>query len=215
MCLVTRQKISSQVCDRTSHTLPGLPPHPSHPSHQMSSSGVLSGSELLRSIEASSALPSVAYKDSTNVSLDLGLCVAFDSAPVDPAAYAAGREAALLQSAQENSQLLVRGFFELPAEEDALFGPTVTLGPRATALPREKPVPAAKPPTRWEKFAKEKGILKKGKRERMLYDEPSGEYKPRFGYKRGRDESSEWLYELKSTDKGECVGGGGQPASYG
>ena len=171
--------------------------------------GALSGTELLRSLELQAAGPPVQYKDATNVALDLGLCVAFDAAPLDPAAYAAGREAALLQSAAENAQLLVRGFFEMPAEEDALHGPTVTLGPRTTALPREKPVPAPKPPTRWEKFAKEKGILKKGKRERMLYDEPSGEYKPRFGYKRGRDESSEWLYELKSSDRGSWLWGDG------
>lgn len=40
--------------------------------------------------------------------------------------------------------------------------------------------------TKWEKFAKQKGI-KNNKRERMLYDEDTGEYKPRFGYKRGNN----------------------------
>jgi hypothetical protein len=167
--------------------------------------GGLSGTAMLAALEAAAAGAAVQYKDASNVALDLGLCVAYDAAPLDPAAYAAGREAALLQAAAENAQLLVRGLFELPAEEDALHGATVALGPRTTALPREKPVPTAAPPTRWEKFAKEKGILKKGKRERMLFDEPSGEYKPRFGYKRGRDESSEWLYELKGNDRGACA----------
>lgn len=49
-------------------------------------------------------------------------------------------------------------------------------------LPREKPLPKDKPLTRWEKFAKTKGILNR-KRDRMVYDEESGEYKPRWGYK--------------------------------
>ena len=162
----------------------------------------LSGTALLQSLEAEAFGAAVVYKDASNVTLDLGIVAAFDTAPVDPAAYAGGREACLLQSALENSQLLIRGLFELPAEDDPIHGPTAALPARTTTLPREKPVPAPKPLTRWEKFALEKGIKKKGKRERMLYDEPSGEYKPRFGYKRGRDESSEWLYELKPGDKG-------------
>lgn len=35
--------------------------------------------------------------------------------------------------------------------------------------------------TRWERFAKTKGINKK-KRPAMVYEEATGEYKPRFGY---------------------------------
>lgn len=50
-------------------------------------------------------------------------------------------------------------------------------------MPREKRVPEPKPLTRWEKFAKEKNIKNK-KRERMVFDEATGEYRPRFGYKR-------------------------------
>lgn len=37
--------------------------------------------------------------------------------------------------------------------------------------------------TKWEKFAKEKGI-KKTKKERMVYDDTEGDFRPRFGYKR-------------------------------
>jgi regulator of ribosome biosynthesis len=50
-------------------------------------------------------------------------------------------------------------------------------------LPRTYKIPEPKPETKWEKFAREKGI-KKRKRERMLYDEEEGEFKPRYGYKR-------------------------------
>ena len=74
------------------------------------------------------------------------------------------------------------------------------LPPRGLTLPRERPPPEPKAPTRWEKFAAEKGIEKKGKRSRLAFDPASGEDLPRFGYKRSRDPSSDWLYELKGGD---------------
>ena len=40
-------------------------------------------------------------------------------------------------------------------------------------------IPKAKPLTRWQKFAQEKGIVKK-KRSVMEYDELREEYRPRF-----------------------------------
>lgn len=51
------------------------------------------------------------------------------------------------------------------------------------ALPRYTKVPEPKPETKWEKFAREKGIQKK-KKDRMVYDDVAGDYKPRFGYQR-------------------------------
>jgi len=49
-----------------------------------------------------------------------------------------------------------------------------------TVFPRHKKIPEAKQPTRWEKFAKEKGILKT-KRSRMVFDEITRCYVPRWG----------------------------------
>jgi hypothetical protein len=55
-------------------------------------------------------------------------------------------------------------------------------------LPREKPIPELKPKTKWETYADLKGIQKR-KRTRMLYDDETQEYKPRFGYgSKGNDE---------------------------
>lgn len=53
-------------------------------------------------------------------------------------------------------------------------------------IPRAAKVPEPKAETKWEKFAKEKGITKK-KRERMVFDENNQEYRPRFGYKRANN----------------------------
>jgi regulator of ribosome biosynthesis len=64
--------------------------------------------------------------------------------------------------------------------------------------PREKPCPEPKPETRWEKFAKEKGI-KKRKRERMVWDKDTESWRPRYGYKRD-GEMKDWVIPLKKTD---------------
>jgi regulator of ribosome biosynthesis len=67
-----------------------------------------------------------------------------------------------------------------------------------TLLPREKPLPKPKPETRWEKFAKAKGIVNR-KKERMVFDDNTGEYKPRWGYKGINDDGSkDWIIEVPS-----------------
>ena len=48
-------------------------------------------------------------------------------------------------------------------------------------IPREKPIPK-KEETKWESFARSKGI-KKHKKERMVYDKNAKEGRPRWGYK--------------------------------
>lgn len=53
-------------------------------------------------------------------------------------------------------------------------------------LPRAHKLIEEKPETKWEKFAREKGI-KNTKRERMVYDEDMGEFRPRYGYKRANN----------------------------
>ena len=160
----------------------------------------LSGTALLAELEAEPALDVKA----DDLEYDLGLLAAFDGAAVDPAAYAAAREAALDVAAGANAQLLVRALFALPREVVAGVGTVAVLPRRNTRLPRELPPPAPKAPTKWEAFAKTKGIAKRTHRERMVFDadaaEGKGEYKPRHGYKRGRDAAGELVYELKPGD---------------
>ncbi len=48
-----------------------------------------------------------------------------------------------------------------------------------------KVLPALKKETRWDQFAKEKGIQNR-KRARMLWDEEAQEWRPRWGYKRAK-----------------------------
>ena len=93
-----------------------------------------------------------------------------------------GGEAYLLERATERVQLMIRKVFTLPdAGRPKDGGRLVVLPDTTTPLPREKPVPKPKVQTKWEQFAEKKGILKK-KRSRMVYDEESESYKPRYGY---------------------------------
>lgn len=84
----------------------------------------------------------------------------------------------------------------------------LSLPPRSTALPRHKPLPTPKPPTKWELFARKKGIGKfntkpgaaladKERRKNLVYDEEKGDWVPRWGYK-GKNKSGEddWLVEV-------------------
>jgi regulator of ribosome biosynthesis len=75
--------------------------------------------------------------------------------------------------------------FTCPTESTEV-GSVIVLPGEVTKLPREKRIPELKPLTKWEKFAKQKGILKK-KKDRMIFDEETGVYRPNFGYKRAKN----------------------------
>lgn len=148
------------------------------------------------------AAPGLGVTKVDDLEYDLGLMLAVDPHPLDPARTAdPGKlEAYLDEVFRDNAQLLVKRMFELPFEKTD-EGPIVRLPRRTTRLPRTKPVPEAKPLTRWEKFAREKGI-KKEKRARMVWDEAANEWRPRFGFKRvgSEGEKGPWLMETKSSE---------------
>ena len=92
--------------------------------------------------------------------------------------------------------------------EAAAVGRVAQLPPPTTVLPREKPVPKARPPTKWEVFAQRKGIDKR-KRSKTEFDETSGEWKRRYGYKRANDELDVPVIEARPDDKVRWSGGVG------
>ena len=127
-------------------------------------------------------------------SLDIGSLLISDARLLDLKEYKANLSDYLKQICQENTQLIVNELFNLPVVtvEDVLCA---KLPKPTTILPREKPLPKAKPLTKWQEYAKLKGI-NKVKKTRMVYDEASKEYKPRFGYKRANDDTKDWLIEV-------------------
>ncbi|GAB2300349.1 hypothetical protein Dimus_034388 [Dionaea muscipula] len=104
-----------------------------------------------------------------------------------------------VQKGTELAQALANVLFLLPATED-VDGPIVKLPPPTTRLPREKPFPKPKPPTKWEEFAKRKGI-KKHKKDKIVYDEQTNKWKRRYGYDRVNDDADIPIIEAKMTDE--------------
>jgi len=79
------------------------------------------------------------------------------------------KEEYLTALTRENTQLLVNAIWELPTErvDESIVA---KLPEPTTVLPRLRKPPGPRPLTKWEKFAKEKGISKK-KKDKKTYDE--------------------------------------------
>eukprot|EP00941_MAST-03F_sp_MAST-3F-sp1_P000348 g348.t1 len=140
-------------------------------------------------------------KPEDDLEYDLGNLAAFDAHPVDASKIEnvkiAKREKYLRELSTQNTQLLIKHLFALDSKAGE-FAMMAQLPTPSTPLPREKHVPAEKDLTKWERFAKEKGILKR-KRSRMVFDETSETWRPRFGYKRD-NALKDWVIELKDGD---------------
>lgn len=127
-----------------------------------------------------------------NLTYDLAHLAAFDIAPLHP-------KADLLAQTRDNVQLLVNKIFALPRKETD-EGATVELPTEEIfRLPRQRPVPKMKAKTRWEKFMEERN-MKKRKRSRLVWDETSQDWRPRYGYKSVKkgQEDNNGIVEVKT-----------------
>ncbi|KAL4304082.1 hypothetical protein GQ457_10G003290 [Hibiscus cannabinus] len=114
----------------------------------------------------------------------------------------ASRDELVKECLEEGTKLIqavADSLFNLPSTED-VDGPLVKLPPPTTKLPREKHLPKPKPPTKWEEFAKKKGI-KKRKKDKVVWDEQTGTWKRRFGYDRVNDDKDIPIIEAKMTNE--------------
>ncbi|XP_005096118.1 ribosome biogenesis regulatory protein homolog [Aplysia californica] len=128
------------------------------------------------------------------IELDEGNLLAVNENKVDTKEFRKRTEEILLSSTRDATQCLFNSLWQLPVEQvEGAY--VVKLPEPKTWLPREKPVPKKKPLTKWQEYAKSKGILNK-KKSRMVWDELSQEYKPRWGYKRANDDTQEWAIEV-------------------
>nr|POE63399.1 regulator of ribosome biosynthesis [Quercus suber] len=84
-----------------------------------------------------------------------------------------------------------------------------------TRLPREKPVPKEKEATRWEKFAAKKGIKAKRRDGKLVFEEASGEWRPKYGYKGKGAEGADWLVEVDDKAERKRAEGGGEKEGAG
>ncbi|KRZ94572.1 Ribosome biogenesis regulatory -like protein [Trichinella sp. T8] len=127
-------------------------------------------------------------------SIDLGNLLVDEQEPVDQHLMKENTEMAIMNKVRESVQLMANKLWELPTQrvEDAVV---VELPAPTSRLPREKPIPKKAPPTKWEEYAKMKGIQKR-KRTRMIWDETAQDWKPRWGYNRANDNTKDWLIEI-------------------
>lgn len=133
------------------------------------------------------------------VFIDMGHLLAFDPRPIDLIELKKEPDSFLKDLTTQTAQLVVNNLFKLPVErvEDIVVA---KLPKPITVIPREKPLPKEKPLTKWEQYAKLKGIQKK-KKSKMVFDDASKEWKPRFGYKRANDSTKQWLIEIGDNEK--------------
>lgn len=148
--------------------------------------------------EEAEKLKSISVQKELDLEFDIGNLLACDKNRIDLREFREQKKEDFLRSlARDNAQLLINEIWKQPTErvQEAIV---VKLPEPATPLPREKPPPKAKPPTKWEQFAKLKGIQKK-KKTNLVWDETAKEWKRRWGYKRAKDDTKEWLIEVPET----------------
>ncbi|TKA69471.1 hypothetical protein B0A49_05209 [Cryomyces minteri] len=151
-------------------------------------------------------LPTTVTKP-TPYTFDLGNLLCNDPNPLPPTSQIT--ESTLQSTARDAAQALLNQLLTTCPITSTTTGVTLTLPPSTTSLPREKPVPQPKAPTKWEQFAAKKGIkdAKRGEGKKV-YDEASGEWVPKWGYKgKNKDGEGDWLVEVddkKETRTGEA-----------
>ncbi|PWN51293.1 RRS1-domain-containing protein, partial [Violaceomyces palustris] len=134
----------------------------------------------------------------TPLTFDLGLLASFDPNPIDSKAYSQDLESYLKQRSRNATQALINNIFNLKVTRDIDHGPLATLPAIQTRLPREKPLPKPKPLTKWEKFAKIKGIQNK-KKDKMVFDEDTQTWVPSWGYKGANKKvEDQWIHVVKA-----------------
>ncbi|XP_013199610.1 ribosome biogenesis regulatory protein homolog [Amyelois transitella] len=148
---------------------------------------------------------------------DIGTLLASDTNDLDSKLLKSKKDEYLLSLSRDNTQLLLNKVWELPTEriEEAIV---VRLPNPTTVLPRAKPVPKPKPLTKWQEFAKAKGITKK-KKDKLEWDEQLQKWVPLYGFRKAAAEKEKnWLievpqnvdpmtdmYEKKASEKSEKV----------
>ncbi|XP_003702064.3 ribosome biogenesis regulatory protein homolog [Megachile rotundata] len=143
----------------------------------------------------------VVQKD-VEVETDIGTLLAFDYNTLDIKALKGQQEPYLKSVTRDNVQILINKIWELPTERiDEVI--VAKLPKPHYILPRSRQIPKPKPLTKWQQFAKEKGIKSKKKgKSKLQWDEELQKWIPTFGYKRKAAlEQKEWLVEVNNEGK--------------
>jgi regulator of ribosome biosynthesis len=166
----------------------------------------------LRSVTVTKPIPYV---------FDAAHLLAVDPNPLPPPSTTAPPSTYLPALARDGAQsLLSHLLLSVPISTPSSSGPMLHLPPPTNLLPRRLPLPKPKAPTKWETFARKKGIGKFGgnasggaareeRRKNLVFDEEKGEWVRKWGYKgRNMEGKGEWLVEVdekkvKKEEQGE------------
>ncbi|KAL1766430.1 ribosome biogenesis regulatory protein-like, partial [Sigmodon hispidus] len=158
-------------------------------------SRTLEGRSVEELLAEAEKLQRITVHKELELEFDLGNLLALDHNPPTVLRQAGpSPDAKLRASTQDNTQLLNNQLWQLPTErvEEAVVA---RLLEPVTLLPREKPLPWPRPLTRWQQFARLKGIRPK-KKTNLVWDEVSGQWRRRWGYKRAWEDNKKWLIEV-------------------
>ncbi|XP_056155629.1 ribosome biogenesis regulatory protein homolog [Lampris incognitus] len=148
--------------------------------------------------EEAEKLKSITVHKDLDLDYDVGNLLAVDKNRIDVREFRERTKDEFLRAlARDNTQLLVNRIWKEPTERVA-EAVVAKLPEPTTALPREKPPPKPRPPTKWEEFAKLKGIQKR-KKTNLVWDDTAKEWRRRWGYKRAGDDTKDWLIEVPVT----------------
>jgi len=158
----------------------------------------LVSSVLAAAAQAEALMASTVVEKPIDLTLDLGNMLAFDTNVLENEDIKdeSRREEYFLNLARDNTQILVNAIWSLPTErvEEVIVA---KFPPPSTKLPREKPLPKPKEMTKWEKYAAEKGIVKKKKKDRLAWDDVVQKWVPLYGYKKVKvDAEKNWCIPL-------------------
>lgn len=134
-----------------------------------------------------------------NLTIDVGNLTAWDPDSIVLPKAGPKREEYFKQLAREDVQVIVNKLYEMHETEVVEGERVLKLPDGTTILPRAKSVPEPKPPTKWERFAKDKGIKSKSSksREKKNWDDTTQKWVPRYGYNKVKnDASKDWLIEI-------------------
>jgi len=142
-----------------------------------------------------SSIRSTIVEKTLQLDYDLGNLLASDPNDLSARDLKISPDAYLKSLTRDNTQLLFNQVWTLPFErvDDVVIAKL----PKPTfLLPREKPVPKAKPLTKWQTYAKDKGITKR-KKTKLVWDEIVNAWVPRFGYRRAvAQHEKDWVLEV-------------------
>lgn len=130
--------------------------------------------------------------------IDLSFLMCSDPNDIDEVQLKNNKEQYLTDLTRDNVQLIVNELWECPVErvEETVVA---KLPDPKLILPRARKVPDGPLLTKWQKFAKEKGIQKK-KKDKKEYDQELNKWVPTYGFKHAEAEKSkEWVLEVPQT----------------